>query len=243
MHPQAPAPPVAARPAAHLTDTRAVPRPPPAAPAPQRALRLHASTFGSANSVAVKAGTLRFDCAHSYTLGAGAMLGPLAGVPVPRFDFTGSLASFVTPPAAHSHLVGPILQVGWSWLGPATRASQGLQTRLLGLQAGLRACSAIDYDSEGLVLLVCSEFNVGWLNLRTTDAQGKVTQSKDLGFGSAGLGLDLQYNLGGLLHADLRLGGTLQPGTVSAERPDGSRIFKSSPFGGYATLGLGLHFQ
>jgi hypothetical protein len=211
-------------------------------PEPTTKPRLQGSTFRREEKVEVGAGTLRFDRAYSYTLAAGAEFGLIPSLVLPRYEFTASVANFVTTPAGSSHIVGPVLQVGWSFLGPGTYANGEFSTHVYGLQAGVKPCSAISYDSQGMVLLICSEFSVGAMALETKDADGKVVQSKEAGFGTAGLGLDAQYNLSSLLHVGLRLGGRMQFGGISAERPDHSEIFKAPLFGGYAVAGLGLHF-
>ena len=67
-------------------------------------------------------------------------------------------------------------------------------------------------------------------------------QSKGAGFGEAILSAELQYYLGAGFHLGLKLGGALAIGDVSAERADGSRIFKSSPWSATVLAGVGFRF-
>jgi hypothetical protein len=59
--------------------------------------------------------------------------------------------------------------------------------------------------------------------------------------GSAGLGADLQYNLGPLFHVDLKLGGEFA-WSITPRRPDGSVLFESRLFSGYALAGFGIQY-
>ena len=203
--------------------------------------RMRAHSFKLDERVQVPAGTVRFDRIDSWTLSAGAQFGLLPGVAMPRYELTGTVAHFVTPPAADSYLVGPILQAFWTWMGPATRHAEGFATQANAIAAGVRSCSAFTYDTQGLVFLGCGEFGIGWMNLTTKDDRG-YKDSKNTGFGTAGLLLDAQYNLGALLHLGIRGGAQIQLGGVSADRPDGSELFKAPMLGGFAVAGFGLHF-
>jgi hypothetical protein len=227
-------------PAKHDASTAIAPSVP--TPAETPTPRLRGSTFTLPKTIEVAPGTLRFDRAVSYTLGAGIATGILPPQVLPRYDFTISNASFVTPPSGSSYLVGPVLQVRWSWLGPGIHHSSDFSTRALGMLAGVSSCSAITYDSEGMVLLVCGEFGVGWMRFRTESADRSFDQSKDVFLGTAGIAVDGQYNLGSHFHVGLRLGSDAQFGSLSAERPDGTEIFKSSVASVYAVGGVGFHF-
>jgi hypothetical protein len=217
---------------------RSQPTPPDAKPP----LRLRGSSFGQEETLPVEAGELRFDHVSQYTLMAGAEIGLIPSLVMPRYDFVLSGADFMTPPGGVSRLVGQILQVDWTWLGPATRVSGELATRAYGLQAALRSCAAFAYDTDGWSLLVCGEFGLGWMSLDTRDGEGKVIQAKDTGYGLAGMGAEVKYGLGGPWHVGLRVGAHLAIGGLSAERSDGSRIFDASWYGGHALMGLGMHF-
>ena len=218
----------------------AAPKSPPEEPWPPR----HVYLGNPKGPLHVEAGTVRFDDVRTYTLAAGVEFGILPWpTPMPRYDFTTSIAHFVTPPGGLSFLVGQVIQVHWSWLGPATYQTNDYSTTADGLLAGASTCRPLTYDTEGLVLLACGSFDVGWVHLATKKTDGAATQSKDAGLGTAGLGLDAQYNLGSLVHLALRVGGNVQFGNVAGELPGGGEAFKASLFGAYGTLGLGMHFR
>jgi hypothetical protein len=214
---------------------------PPLAPSQPKA-RLQGSSLPRVDTVHVTEGMLRFERETNLTLSAGVALGLVPGVALPRYEFVIESAHFVTTPASSTPLVGPILGVTWSWLGPGTYHAGDLATRAFGFHTGLRSCSAITYDTQGLTFLACGEFAVGWMKLDTTDAAGKTVQSKEVGFGMAALGIDARYGLGAHFHVGVKAGAHFQLGGISAERPDGTEIFKASLFGGYALAGIGLHF-
>lgn len=216
---------------------------PESAPESERASALVGSSYAAPSEIEVEAGTLHFAAARSYTLRAGADIGVAPGLILPRYDLTASLASFIRTPADSSYLVGNVLQVNWSLLGPGTFTSEdGFSADLMGLQAGLNSCSAFSYDTRGWVLLGCAEFGVGvsWVDTRAPG--GALLSSKEAGLGFAGVGVDAQYNFGRLFHLGARLGGRFQVGGPAPERPDGSALFETPLFGGYLTAGVGLHF-
>jgi len=123
--------------------------------------RLRGSAFGQDKTLEVAAGTMRFDGVAHYTLMVGGEFGFIPSVVLPRYDFVISRANFVTPPSAASRLVGQVLQVDLTWLGPATHTSGDLATRAYGTQAALRSCAGLTYDMDGLTLLGCAEFGLG----------------------------------------------------------------------------------
>jgi hypothetical protein len=90
--------------------------------------------------------------------------------------------------------------------------------------------------------LFCLEVAAGIVGVRTKDASGVTTQSKTMGFGTLGLGTEATYNLGRHFQIALRLGLDGAAGPISAERPDGSEIFRSSWLSGYAMIGAGGHW-
>ncbi len=216
--------------------------PPRSMPPPTEEGRLRGTNFGTPKTLEVPAGTLRFERARSYQLAAGATYGVLPTV-MPRFDLTLSIANFVQTPSRVSTLVGNVLQVAWSFLGPTTYETGGYSTRALGILAGVNSCSSPLYDTGGAIIMICAEFRVGAVGLETHDASGARTQTKNAGFGTGGISLDARYDIGSLVDVGLRLGGALQFGQISAERPDGTRLFASPLFDGYGLLGVGLHFQ
>jgi hypothetical protein len=203
--------------------------------------RLRGNSFDRVDTVEVERGKMRFDRAHTYTLAGGVQFG-LVPVVLPRVEFTVGTANFVTPPSGSSYLVGPILQVEWDFFGPGTFRTGDFSTDIWGSHVAVLVCSAFIYDAEAFSLSACGEFGGGYLRLNTRGASTAATVSKNTGFGATGLALDAMYAIGGVFHVGFRVGGQLQFGPITAERPDGTELFKSSIFGGYATLGLGLHF-
>jgi hypothetical protein len=193
--------------------------------------------------VPVGAGTLTFDHAVSSTLSAGIAFNVIPSVVMPRYDLTLSRANFVTTPDGANYLLGRWLpRMRWTVLGPSRYEAPDFSSDMWALKAGFGGCTSLSYDTRGLVLLACSEFAAGFMHLETQDNTGAKTQSKTIGLGTVGLGFDAQYNLGELLHLALNIGGDLSASKISAERPDGSEIFHTTPFSGYATLGVGMHF-
>jgi hypothetical protein len=215
---------------------------PNAAPESAPRPRLVANSFKRDPLLEIGPGTLRFDAVRSYSLGAGVDFGLLPGLLLPRYELALAVANFVTPPDKASYLVGPILQARAAWLGPGTTHNQGFATRAFGMEVGISSCSGLPYDTQGLSLLLCGEFAVGWLKMATKDAQGQTVQTKQPGFGTAGLLLETQYKIGSVFQVGMRLGGRVQFGGMSAERADGTEIFGAPLFGAYGTAGLGLQF-
>jgi hypothetical protein len=236
-----PATTTAAAPEAPASDVRQPKKP---APAAERPRRLRGGTFPLVDRVEVPAGTLHFDLERAYSLMAGAEFGMFPGFVMPRFDFAGSLANFVTTPAGESHLMLPLTQLRGSLSIGGVRRFADYETRAVAFRIGVDICSLASYDSEGWVLMLCADVGGGYASLRTRSLPGRpaYSQKKEGGFAYAGLAFDMRYNFGSVLHAQLRVGATGQFGSVSAERQDGSRLFETNWFGGYAIAGLGIHF-
>jgi hypothetical protein len=224
----------------------AQPAPPtPAPPAPLEPAepeRLRGSSLERLETLDVKAGTLRLRRDARYTLGAGIDYGLVPKLVLPRWEFTISSAGFMLPPGGESHLIGPILQVSWSVLGPATHRSGGYSTRVLAAGAELSSCNGLRYDSLGWTALLCGVFGAHWVSLETRSSDGAFEREKGTGIGHAGLRLDTQYSFNHWLYAGLRAGGRIQFGDTSATGADGRELFETPLFGAYATLGLGLRF-
>jgi hypothetical protein len=204
---------------------------------------LRGSSFDPRESVSVPAGTLQFEGARAFTLTAGAAFGLIPGKVVPRYELNTSLASFLGLPGGESRLFGPLLQGHWAVLGPVTtRYADGVTLDSWGIEVGINSCSALTYDTAGWVALLCAEFGAGWLF-----ASGKVSGAaasafaEQPGYGYGGVSFDVQYNFGSWAHLGLRTGGRTST-HLSVDSPDGTRLFESSPWGGYATVGFGLHF-
>lgn len=228
--------------ASTTSETPAAVRPPHVAePRSAAPARLRGSSFDRQDKIQVEAGTLELGGAKSYTLTAGAQLGLIPGQPMPRYDLTASMAGFFTPPKGESRLFGPVLQVHWAALGPVTtRYAGAVALETWGLEAGVNACSAFTYDAQGWAALACAEFGAGWLFMDAT-APNAPASAQTQGYGFGGLALDTQYNLGPWVHVGLRVGGRLNT-PVRADGADGSQLFESSSWGGYATAGFGIHF-
>jgi hypothetical protein len=192
--------------------------------------------------VAVRAGTLRFEPFYSYTLWGGASLGMVSNRFLPRYDLTISRVNFVTDPDARSYLMPPVIRIRFSLLGAASYRFGDFNTQLIGSSVGASICSAPAYDMAGFGLLLCSEFGAGFMNLESRNGQNVKTQTKEVGFGTVGVGAEATYNFAGYFQIGLKLGLDLLINRFGAERPDGTSIFRASLFSGYVTLGAGAHF-
>lgn len=192
--------------------------------------------------VAVPAGNVDLDLVRTLTAYAGVTAGLAPGVIMPRFDLSTSGTTFLTLPDGSQRIVGVILHYRASFLGPATYRTADTRTSMYGLSFGFGACGTPHADSRGLVLLLCVEYGLGLMDLQTKGNDGTSIQSKAQYFGTGGLSTELQYNLGTLFHVGARLGGDAAWGRLTAERADGSQIFKSSTLSGYLLLGGGLRF-
>jgi hypothetical protein len=192
--------------------------------------------------VQVGAGTLRFDVQRSYTLSVGAAVGLVPSVVLPRYDLSMVLANFVTTPEGAQRIAGPVVQVRLSGFGPATYRSANTTTDLSGISFGFGLCQSPHYDTRGLVLLFCGEYGGGLMRLVSRGADGSQIQAKNAGYGTVTFGADLQYNIGAIFNVAAKVGGGFNVGDVTAERADGSQIFKSSLLSAYGLLGVGLHF-
>jgi hypothetical protein len=222
------------------------------APAPQTSLsaavpddRLIGSTRAlppRTEALQVRAGTLRFDLQRSATAYAGVSVGVVPSVVLPRYDLSLVTAHFVTTPEGAQRISGLVLKLRLGVMGPGTYHSPDTKTDVSGLSFGLDLCQSPRYDTKGLVVLFCGGFGGGLTMLKTHGLDGVQIQSRNAGVGEATLSTELQYYLGTGFHVGLKLGGTLAIGDVSAERSDGSRIFKSSPWSAYALLGVGFRF-
>lgn len=192
----------------------------------------------------MSAGTLSFDLARAVNVYGGVMIGAAPSLVMSRFDVSMSGGNFVTAPDGSQRIIGVILRSRLSVLGPGTYRSPDTETGLTGVMFATGACLTPHYDSAGLVLLFCTDVGVGGMNLRTTDLGGTQLQSKFVGFGSIGLGVEVRYALTSLVNVGIKAGWDTYLGSVpwSAERAGGSRIFAGSSNSGYALLGIGFRF-
>jgi hypothetical protein len=216
---------------------------PPAPPADGARLRGNTQIFPPrTEKMEVGAGTLRFDLQRSYTLEAGATVGLVPSVVMPRYDLSALAANFVTTPEGAQRITGLVFELHVSLLGPSTYQSADTKTDMIGFSFAMGLCQSPLYDTRGLVLLFCGEYGGGFMNLVTKGADGTQIQSKNAGFGTVSLWTGIQYNLGSVFHVGAKVGGGFNVGQLTAERADGSRIFASSVWSAYGLLGLGVHF-
>ena len=176
------------------------------------------------------------------TLTGGATFGLIPGVVLPRYDFTLDRTSYITTPAGDSYIIGNVFGTRWSYLGSATYRDGSYSAELNGFKAGVLGCTSLTYDTRALVALLCSGFTVGLMNVETRDSASDYRSSENVGFGAASLELDARYNIGKYFHVGLTVAGEAWLGELSAQRADGSELFRSRLFNGSALLGLGLHF-
>jgi hypothetical protein len=242
---------IALRPEAGAPPAHAPP-PPPAPPAESHAAspadgRLRGNTFiyhHTHETLAMPAGPLSFDLARALNVYAGIMVGAAPATVMPRFDLSMIAGNFVTASDRSQRIIGLILRSRLTFLGPGTYRSPDTKTTLEGMAFALGGCLTPHYDSAGLILLFCTDIGVGGMNLRTTDLGGTQIQSKFVGFGSIGLGIEMQYNLTSLVNVGIKVGWDTFLGSPpwSAERGDGTQIFAAPANSGYALLGMGFRF-
>jgi len=204
--------------------------------------RLHPAGLWGSEPVSVTAGELRVNRSLVATLSGGVVLGAIPGMVLPRYDLSFTRTNFITTPEHTSYLIGTVFGVRWSYLGNATRRSDGYSTEVSGFKAGLTACSSLTYDTNGFVFLFCTGFTAGLMHQETREVAGPHRQSKDIGLGAASLELDGRYNLGEHLHVSLNVGGEMWLGKLTAEGANGSELFHSRLFNANAQLGVGVHF-
>jgi hypothetical protein len=160
---------------------------------------------------------------------------------LPRYDLTASLATFLVTPDEATHLLGPLLQVRWSFVGPGTHeAASGVETDVWGIHAGAASCFPFNYDTRGFTVLGCAEFMAEYMHLATTTPNG--AREQDTGSGSAALALDARYAIGAGFHLGLRAGGRLRFGKLTARDEQDRILFESGMLGGFVTTGLGYAF-
>lgn len=241
-----------AAPLADVTPPAAPPTAPPSpgntAADPSAAERLRGHTQflpPRTQRVEVGPGTLRFDRQQSFTASAGAVVGPISSLVMPRYDLSMVTTNFVTTPEGSQRIDGMIVDLRVSVLGPSTYRSTGTATALTGGSFGIGLCGSPLYDTRGLVLLFCAEYGGGFMNMVTKGVDGSQIQSKTAGYATIMFGGDIQYNLGSSFLVGAKVGGGLNLGSLTAERADGSRIFGSSTgvaWSAYGLLSIGLHF-
>jgi hypothetical protein len=198
--------------------------------------------WDNAASVAVTAGKLGVNRSQSVTLTAGAIIGAIPTLVIPRYDLTYSLANFITTPESQKYLIGSIPRVRITLLGNSTYDAGAFETSVRGFKTGVGTCASFWFDLKGFVVLGCADFAIGMMQLETKDSTGTVTQSKSVGQGTAGIEFMARYNLSSFFHVGLNVGGEVWMSKLTAERPDGSRIFSSKLLNAHAELGVGFNF-
>jgi hypothetical protein len=201
------------------------------------------SEFGASDKfIDVDAGTIGLRKAIAVTAAAGVQSGLIPSLILPRYDVTMSRADFLTTPGDRSYLVGPILRLRASFLGEGTYRSKDASTDALGVTVGMSVCLSPIYDTRALVVLLCGELGGGVLQLQTKSTDGSSTKTKVAGFGSTALEAESEYNLGGSVHLNLKVGVDFLLNPLTAERADGSQIFQSSQVAPFVLAGVGIHF-
>jgi hypothetical protein len=214
---------------------------PTAAPPPPDSARLRAHTsFRPSTSVAVPAGTVRFDMGGTVSVNAGATFGLIPSLVLPQYEFSLVHAPFVTTPDGAQRIHGAIWKFDGGFWGPATYRAGDTKTDLWGLYMNWNACLSPTYDTEGLVVLFCFGGGGGELVLDTST--GVTTNEQYVGFVRAQLSGGLQYYLGAGFHVGAEIRGGAEAGTISAQRADGTSVFSSSPtWTAQVLLGVGYH--
>ena len=193
-------------------------------------------------SIEVGPGTVHLDRSVAVTAYVGPEWGPAPGHVLPRLDLNATRTNFVTVPDGRSYLLGTTVRLRASFLFDQTFQFGDLKTTVGGQEVGASLCYSPHYDTDGLAVLLCGEIAAGLLALETKNAAGAKTQTKSLGFGAVGLGLETQYAFAGRFQIGLKLGAEAPTDRLTAERPDGSQLFRSSGVFTSGMLGLGVHF-
>jgi hypothetical protein len=179
---------------------------------------------------------------YAVTLSGGIELGLVPSLAVPVLDLSISRGTFIRTADGRSRLVGPLLRFGGALMANVKRRAGGETTDVGGQQLSVAACLAPTYDPQGLVVLTCANLTAGLIGMRHTGIGGVKSAAKTSGFGAIGLEVDGLYNLVGHLQLVVRLGAGALTDRITAERDDGSPIFRSSRFVGTASFGVGGHF-
>ncbi len=219
------------------------PPPTPAPPAPPTPTLVAKGPIHEAPpELAVGAGKVGVGKDVSLTAQAGFAWGLLPSVTMPRYDLLLSVANFLTPPDGRTYRVGALVRVRATLFGEGTFTSSYGVTRAEGFAVGLDVCAPLHFDREGLVVQLCPTFSGGQLVLRTRDTAQVETQRKVAGFGTAGLGLGLAYNVVRHFHVGLEVGGDAVLGDRTAEDASGKALFESTRWTFRGALALGATF-
>jgi hypothetical protein len=184
---------------------------------------------------------VRFDLARSVTVAFGATWGLVPSTTLPRVSLVTTGASFVTMPSGKQRIAG-LAQLHIDILGEGTYRSPNTSTTIVGTTFGIGGCLSPLYDSRGLALMICFDYGGGLLILTTSGPGGGPAITKNVGFGAATALAEVQYNVSRHVLLSARLAGTGETGDITAERADGSRIFKSGYWSASAMAGVGFRF-
>jgi hypothetical protein len=211
-----------------------VPSPPPVAPplAPQPPTR---RDEGAAPE--------RLSLGPAFTLTAfgGLAFGLVPSTPMPRYELSVTWASLAHE-ANRGRIVGPLMRLGLNLYGGVTHEMNGISTKLGAQALTVGPCYAPLYDDRGLVLMTCLDLTAGLMGASSTDRETGAANSDSFGFGSVGASLEAAYNIGRHFHVAFRAGSNALVAPISVKGADGSELFRSSRYNGFATFGAGGHF-
>jgi hypothetical protein len=230
-----------AEPAAEPAPAPAPPPPPPGNP-PGNKDRLRIMDVNWGDSIQVNGSKVDVGALVSVSFLAGAVYGMTPGTVLPRYDLSISRANIITPPDGQRYMFGAITRLHVGWFGPGTSHVAETWTRAYGYKVGADVCYSYHYDTRGLAFLLCSEVGGGTAFMNTKDGAGMIFQTKTSGFASIGLSPELQINLAKHFHFTLTAGSDVSLVKLSAELPDGTRIWSQGILSGYAVAGLGFQY-
>ncbi len=189
----------------------------------------------------VPEGKLSLDLKLALDVQAGASLGLLPGLAVPRYDLALRNVIFITPPGQDPFMLGVVPRIRLSFFNPTTLTSNGVSSEFAAFQFSMGSCLTPYYDDRGLVLLGCAEYGGSAAGVRSTDGSRKWEQS--LGAGVLSVTLEGEYNFSSSVHLALRTGWEIRAqGDQVVETADGDELFELGGSSLFATVGLGVHF-
>ena len=179
--------------------------------------------------------------AFTLTAFGGLAFGLVPSTPMPRYEVSVTWASLARE-GNRGRIVGPIMRLGLNLYGGVTYEVDGVSTKLGAQALTIGPCYAPLYDANGLVLMTCLDLAAGLMGTSSTDRETGATHSDSFGFGSVGAGLEAAYNIGRRFHVAFRAGASALVAPITVQGADGSELFRSSRYNGFATIGAGGHF-
>jgi hypothetical protein len=179
--------------------------------------------------------------AFSLTAFGGLAFGFVPSTPMPRYELAVTWASLARE-ANRGRIVGPVMRLGLNLYGGVSYEMNGVSTNLGAQALTVGPCYAPFYDEQGLVLMTCLDLAAGLMGASSTDRETGAAHSDSFGFGSVGAGLEAAYNIGRHFHFAFRAGANALVAPISVKGADGSELFRSSRYNGFATIGAGGHF-